>query len=99
MGEAAVLRKMFGELAGCILEGGAFKAVKYLDEKLTIKATRRLYKYNGRKVDKRRRTTEILFTLGRPNYEEREFIKKAKQVGEMFPIKKIQMKFPKEVGR
>lgn len=90
-----VSRKIFGELAECILEGGAFKAVKYLSEKLTVKATRKLYRYNGRKVDKRARATELLFTIGRPNYEEREFIKKCKKVGEPFPVRQIQLKFPK----
>ena len=89
-------RKIFGELADCILEGGAYKAVKYFDETTTVKATRRLFKYNKRKIDKRRKCVEILFTIGIPNYEEREFIKKVKKAGEPFPVKKIKLKFPKQ---
>jgi hypothetical protein len=34
-----------------------------------------------------------VFTIGKPNYEEREFIKKCKKAGEPFPVKKIQVKF------
>lgn len=75
-----VSRKLFGEMAEMILEGGAYKVTKILDETTTIKATRRLFKYNGRKPDNRKQT-EILFTIGRPNYEEREKIKAAKKEG------------------
>lgn len=84
--------KVFSALAECIIESGAYKATKYLSEKLTIKATRKRFK--GR-IDKRSRIAEIVFTVGGPNYEEREFIKVCKKAGEPFPVKKIQMRFPK----
>lgn len=83
--------KVFAELAECILVGGAYKAVKYLSEKETIKATRK--RYNGKIL--KSHAADIVFTVGKPNYEEREFIKKCKKAGEPFPIKKIQVKFPK----
>lgn len=83
----------FSELAAEILIGGAYKATKFLSEKRTIKATRRLYKYNGRKIDKRARAIEILFTIGRPNYEERETIKRAKRHGDTV---QTQVKFAKK---
>lgn len=83
----------FSELAANILFGGAYKATKFLSDKRTIKATRRLYKYNGRKIDKRDKRIEILFTIGRPNYEERESIKYAKRHGERIDTK---IKFPKK---
>jgi hypothetical protein len=67
---------------------GAKKATKYLSPKEVVKAT-----YRGKR-DKRSRSHTILVTLGSPNYEEREFITKAKKAGEPFPIKKIQLKFP-----
>lgn len=89
-----ISRQVFGQLAECILEGGAYKATKYYGDKLTVKATRKLFKYNGRKVDKRQNITEIVFTIGRPNYEEREFIKKCFAAGEPLPVKKIQVKYP-----
>lgn len=85
-----VSRKIFGELAECILEGGAYKATKYLDEKLTVKATKKRYKKGVV-----HRAIDIVFTIGKPNYEERDFIKKAKRAGEPFPIKKIQLKYLK----
>jgi hypothetical protein len=83
--------KVFSELAEHILVGGAYKATKYLSDKLTIKATRKRYKgrvYKSENVD-------IVFTVGKPNYLEREFIKVCKKVGEPFPIKKAQLKFAK----
>jgi hypothetical protein len=79
---------VFAELAECILVDGAYKATKYLSPTLTIKATRKRYKgkiLKGHAID-------IVFTVGKPNYEEREFIKKAKKAGEPFPVKKIQLK-------
>lgn len=87
-----ITRKSFSDLAEIILEGGAVKATKYFSENLTLKATRRLCKG---KIRKQGRTTEILFTIGKPNYAEREFIRKCKKSGEPFPVKKIQIKFPK----
>lgn len=78
---------MYGQLAEQVLNGGAKKATKYLGEKLVVKATLR------GKHDKRYGSTTILFTVGAPNYAEREFIKTAKKAKEPFPIKKIQLKF------
>lgn len=80
-------RKAFGQLAEAILEIGAKQATKYFSEKLTLKATRQ------GKADKRNRQTTILFTIGRPNYAEREFIKLAKKAGEPFPIKRVILKY------
>lgn len=80
----------FSELAEKILILGAYKATKFLDDKLTIKATRKLFKYNNRKIDNRK-PVEIIFRVGRPNYEEKELIKKAKKTGEKLEIK---LKFP-----
>jgi hypothetical protein len=83
---------VFSVLADCILSGGAYKAVKYINEKLTVKATRKRFKG---KIPKNERRIEILFTVGQPNYEERNFIMECKKAGEPFPVKKIQVKFPK----
>lgn len=84
--------KVFSTLAECILSGGAYKAVKYINEKMTVKATRKRFKG---KILKNERRIEIMFTVGQPNYEERDFIKKCKKTGEPFPVKKIQVKLPK----
>lgn len=63
------------------------KTVAYIAPDLTIKLTRRL------QPDRRSRQIEWVLTSGKPNYEEREFIKKLRKVGEPFPVKKIQLKF------
>lgn len=79
---------VFNELAAAIIDGGAIRATKYNSPVETAKATRRKYKASSRSAP-----IEILFTIGRPNYKEREFIKKCKKAGESFPVKKIQLKF------
>lgn len=66
--------------------GGYKRAVKYVSDKHTIKATRR-----GR-LDKRGRAIEVLVTIGKPNYAERLFIKDCKKAGEPFPVKKVQVR-------
>lgn len=78
----------FSELAEKILILGAYKATKFLDEKLTVKATRKRFK--GR-IIKGSKTIEIMFTVGKPNYEERELVKRAKKTGEKLDLK---IKFP-----
>jgi hypothetical protein len=65
----------------------ARSAVKYVDPKLVVKATRRT------RHDKRDRHIELVLSVGRPNYAEREFVKMAKKAGEPFPVKKVQVKF------
>lgn len=82
---------VFSELAEQILVGGAYKATEYLSNKLTIKATRKLYKADGRRVNKKDRRVEIVFTIGEPNYEERERIKQDKKYG---TLPEIAVKFP-----
>ena len=79
---------VFNELAAAIIDGGAIKATKYNSTTETAKATKRKYKSSSRTAP-----IEILFTIGMPNYKEREFIKKCKKAGEPFPVKKIQLKF------
>ena len=83
----AVTRKAFAQLAEAILGVGAKKATKYFSDREVLKAT-----YQGRRSKRNTRHT-ILFTIGTPNYAEREFIKKAKRAGEPFPVKRVQMKF------
>lgn len=72
------------------LRTGAKKATKYLSERTIVRATV-LLKSSG--------NTEIRLTLGRPNVLEKEFIRKAKRAREPFPIKKVQLKFPKKKKR
>lgn len=81
-----ITRRVFSDLAELILEGGARKATKYFSETQVVRATRKLY---GGKIS--RGNTEIVFMVGRPNWQERQFIKQAKKAGDTFPIKKTQI--------
>lgn len=76
------------DVVSTILEQGAYKVTKCLTEKLTVKATRKKYKGRWRKND----NVDIVVTVGRPNYEERELIKRAKRDNTPYPLKKV--KFP-----
>jgi len=83
-----ISRKIFSDLAEVILEGGAIKGTKYFSPNEVVKATAK--RYNGKFYG---HTKEILFTIGRPNYAEKKFIRDAIKCGEKFPIKKIQLKW------
>lgn len=65
--------------------GMAKQAVKYVSSRHIVKAT-----LQGKR-DGRRHSTTILVTIGTPNYKERNFVRKALQAGEPFPVKKIQL--------
>jgi hypothetical protein len=82
---------IFSKLAECILIDGAYKATKYFSENSIVRATRKRYK--GKIL---KNHIDIVFTMGKPNYEEREHIKKVKKAGGTFPINKILVKMPKE---
>ncbi len=85
-----------GDVVAAVLGQEAYKAVKYISPKLTVKATRQLLRANGRRIDHRDKRVTLLVTIGTPNYEEEKFIKLAVKAGEPFPIKRIHMKFPPE---
>lgn len=73
-----------------LIESGAVRATKYLSENQIVRAVRRTY---GGKIVKG--NTEVLITIGKPNFQEREFIKILKKSKEPFPVKKIQIKWGK----
>jgi len=75
-----------------LLEADAWKAVLYLSPTEVARATRRYYASN-RKPDAKR--VEVLVSIGRPNFLEREFVRDCQKAGETFPIAKIQLKFRK----
>jgi hypothetical protein len=75
-----------------LLKIGVRKATRYMSPEYVVKATRRMY---AGKLYGKSRTIEIVVTIGKPNYEEREFIKKCKKVGEPFPVKGVQCLFAK----
>lgn len=61
-------------------------AVKYMSPKEVVKATLRF------KPSKRVTRSEVVLTIGRPNYAERKFVKLCQKAGEPFPFKKVQLK-------
>jgi hypothetical protein len=62
------------------------KAVKYLDDHTIVRATRRgAFRKNAR-------TTELVLTVGKPNYSERRYIRLLKAAGQSFPVNKIQLR-------
>jgi hypothetical protein len=73
-----------------LLRTDARKATKYLSERDVVKASRRIYR-RGRA---RGADIGIVLKIGRPNYEEREFIRRCKAAGEPLPVRKVQLKFP-----
>ena len=82
-----ITRSSIARAVEAALAPGVRKATVYLSEDTVVKATRR---HRGAKNS---RTTELILTLGRPNYEERAFIKTCKKAGEPLPVRKVQLKF------
>ena len=87
------IKNAVSQVVDILISTEAKSAVKYLNDKLTIKASRKLFRG---KIDKRNTIIQIVLTIGKPNYEAREFIKKCKKAGEPFPVKKVQLKFTKK---
>lgn len=86
-----ISRECFGNLAEAILEVGAIQAIKYFSPKERVKATMRRNKGKCKDI-------EILFTIGKPNYKERKFVKDCIKAKEKFPIRKIILKFHNPKG-
>lgn len=84
--------KACAETVEAIIVGGAYKATKYLNEKLTVKATRKRF---DKKILKRGRIMEIVLTIGGPNYEEREKIRRAKKERERLDLQVKYLTKPK----
>ncbi len=86
-----ITRDALSKALVAIFETDCVRATKYLSQKQIVRATRRRYKRGG----KDKRYTEVLVTAGRPNYAERQFIKKHLKAGKTFPIKGLVLKFGK----
>ena len=80
---------VYGQLAEIIVNGGAKRATKYLSPSLVVKATR------IGKIDRRDAQAHFIMTVGRPNFAETQFINVCQTAGEPFPVKKIQVKWPR----
>lgn len=74
----------------------AYRVTKYISEKLTVKVSLPRYKANKNKpAPKTYGKFQGTIVIGRPNYEQRQFIKLCKKAGEKFPVKKVQLKLTK----
>ena len=69
--------------------GGARQATYYQSPTFVLRATRR------HKVRRGERTTELVLTVGRPNFRERRFISACQKAGEPFPVRKVQLEWYK----
>jgi hypothetical protein len=61
------------------------RATLYISPKQIVRATRKHQSHHGVHID-------MVVTIGRPNFVEREFIRRCKIAGEPFPVKKVQVK-------
>lgn len=66
-------RSAIAEVVEAVLTTDVKKATRYLDDHTTVKAT-----YQGKR-DGRSRQVTVVLTMGRPNYEERSYIKWCKK--------------------
>lgn len=78
------------EVVTTLIYNKAVKATKFINEKLIVRAVRKTF---DKKIQPG--NIEVILTIGKPNYVERDFIEKCKKAGEPFPVKKIQIKLPK----
>jgi hypothetical protein len=90
--ELSLVNNGLSRTVDCIIYNGVRQATAYLSEHEVIRATRRQY---GKEKWRKNEPIEMLLTIGRPNYRERLFIKSCKKAGEPFPVKNIQIKFPR----
>jgi hypothetical protein len=84
-----VTRTAVTRVVEACLELDIRQATVYISPDLVVRATRRHKPQSGRCAGIH---TELVVTLGKPNYLERLFIKACKQSGEPFPVKKIQLR-------
>jgi len=79
--------KWIATVSATLIASDAKSAIKYLSEKLVVKATW----HNKPKANNRGET--MVVTFGKPNYLERKFIADCKKAKVAFPVSKIQLKF------
>ena len=73
-----------------LLRANAWKATKFVSERMIVRASRRLFHKKLSNVG----NLEITLTVGHPNYEEQDYVRLCKKAGMQFPLKKVWLKFP-----
>jgi len=79
----------YNKVIEAVLTGKYTRATQYISPNFIVRAVRKLC---GKRIDKRDKSVNIVLTVGKPNYLEREFIKLCHKAKEPFPIKKVQLK-------
>lgn len=87
--------KFVSQVVAVLIENDAYVATKYVTRSYVVRATRKLFK---RKIDSRQ-NIEIMLTIGRPNYQERDFVKSCTKSKEPFPVRKIQLRYPPKLKK
>lgn len=85
MNQPAIARCSIYKAVEAVFLDGVRKATVFQSPNLTVVATRR------HKDTKRDRITEIILTIGKPNFANRKFVKDCLAAGEPFPVKKVQL--------
>lgn len=85
--------RQVGKVVGALVASGAKRATLYLSAKERVSA-----QYVGDR-DGRVSRHSIIVTIGTPNYQDREFIKRCRRAREPFPVRKVQLKFPRKEAR
>lgn len=76
----------------CVLHKDVRSATVYVTPHWRVTATRRFRSLRGV-------STDLVVTVGKPNYRQRKFIAACKKAGEPFPVKKPQLVlWPKRKG-
>ena len=83
----------YDDVVNALRHSCARRATLYLTERLVVKATAR---NKPRATD---RHSEYVLSIGRPNYDERKFIKRAKKAGASFPTEIQIQPWPKNVKK
>ncbi len=88
-----VARASILRAAEAVLLLGARRAVVFQHPRLTVTATRR-HKPSGRST-----RTEVVLTIGAPNWAARKFIKRCIKAGVPFPVKRLGIRAYSEAAR
>lgn len=75
-----------------LVKTGARSATYYDSPKMTVRVSRKVYRKTGRY--QRGADLALVLSIGSPNHQARQFIKRCKKAGQPFPIGKIQLRFP-----
>lgn len=85
------IQRQVGRVVASLVASDARRATKYMSEKLVVRATRPRFKRSNDA-----RGSQIVLTIGRPNYNEQKFVKWCCKAKEPFPIKSIIHTFAKK---